>query len=169
MFGKKRATKEMTVVQVLSESPLARGILLKYGIKFIGQSLSPLESLEKVAKGNGLGDKDVEKMLEELNREQPKRSGNIIELTETAGARLREMIKNRGKKGIRFRLVSDGCSSYIYDMDFGTRRVGDEIEFKTNGVTFYVEPKSANFIRGTKIDYNAKEEGFVFENPNVKR
>ena len=170
LFKRKKITKDISIVDIISQNPMARGVLLENGIKFVGQGLSPLESLEKVAKGNGLDNKQIENILKELNKEQPKTSNkDVIQISSAAGTKLKEMIKSKNKKGIRLRLVSDGCATYVYDMDFGTRRIEGEIELKANGVTFYIDPKSADFIRGTKIDYDTKEEGFVFDNPNVKK
>ncbi len=170
LFQKKKITNDMSIVNIVSESPLARGILLNHGIKFVGKGLSPLESLEKVARGNGLTDTEIEKILAELNKEQQKRDDNdILNITNMASEKLRHMIKARHKKGIRLRLVSDGCASYVYDMDFGTKKIEGEAEFRTNGVTFYIEPKSVDFIKGTIIDYSEREDGFIFENPNVKQ
>ena len=169
MFHRKKITNDMTIVKILSENPLARGVLLSNGIKFIGKGLSPLESLEKVAKGNGLTDAEIEKILSGLNREQPKRDDkNILDITDMASEKLKQMIKAKHKKGIRLRMVSDGCSTYVYDMDFGTKKIEGEVEFRTNDVVFYIEPKSVDFIKGTKIDYSKKEDGFIFDNPNVK-
>ena len=166
----KKITEDMTIVKIISENPLARGVLLNNGIKFVGKGLSPLESLEKVAKGNGLTDKDINNILKELNREQPKHADrNILEVTDIASQKLKLLIKSKHKKGIRLRLVSDGCATYVYDMDFGTKRVEGEVEFKTNGVIFYIEPKTVDFIRGTKIGFDTAENGFVFDNPNVKK
>lgn len=160
----------MSIVNIISENPMARGILLGHGIKFVGKGLSPLESLEKVAKGNGLTITEIEKIITELNREQPKRDDkNILDISDMASEKLKQMIKAKHKKGIRLRLVSDGCATYVYDMDFGTKKIDGEVEFRTNGVVFYIEPKSVDFIKGTKIDYNKKEDGFLFENPNVKK
>lgn len=173
-----KATKEMSIVHIISASPLARPVLLKHGIKFIGKGLSPLESLEKVAKGNGLSDSDIEKILGEINSASGmtpsasvglEKKGEVIELTESAAEKLKQIVRLKGKKGIRLRLVSDGCSTYVYDMDFATKRIGNEIEVKTGNVKFFVEQKTVDFIKGTMIDYNAEKEGFVFDNPNVKK
>ena len=167
MFGKK-ITKDMSVVQIISASPLARGILLKHGIKFIGKGLSPLESLDTVAKGNGLSGKQVENILDEINSIKEERKDVMLKTTDAAADKLRTIIKSRHKKGIRLRLVSDGCSTYVYDMDFATKRTEGEVEVNSSGVKFFIEQKSMDFIKGTTIDYNAKEDGFVFQNPNVK-
>lgn len=168
MFLRKKISKDMSVAKIISSSPKARSVMSEHGIKFIGKDLSPLESLEKVAKGNGLNSSDIDKMLAEINKQPEQASKNVIELTDSASVQLRDLIKAKQKKGIRLRLVSDGCSTYVYDMDFGTKRVGDEIETKANGIRFFIEKKSVDFINGTKIDYDNIKEGFVFANPNVK-
>lgn len=165
----KKITEDMTIVKIISENPLARSVLLNHGIKFVGKGLSPLESLEKVAKGNGLTDKEIEKILFELNKEHKRSDKIVLEVSDAASQKLKQMIKSKNKKGIRLRLVSDGCATYVYDMDFGTKKIEGEIEFKTAGVTFYIEPKSVDFIRGTTIDYDTGQEGFIFDNPNVKK
>ena len=168
MFGKK-ITSDMSIVHIISTSPLARNILLNNGIKFVGRGLSPLESLEKVAKGNGLSDKEIGKIIDELNTPAKRETKKIIEVSQTADEKLKELIKSKpGKKGIRLRLVSDGCSTYVYDMDFATKRVENEAVVKAGGVTFFVDPKTIDFIKGTTIDYSTKEGGFIFQNPNVK-
>src|SRR3989344_5267347 len=106
-----KITKETSIVSAISASPLARSTMLKYGIKFVGKGLSPLESIEKVGKGNGLDDKSIERMLDEMNRPPEKRDDkNMLTITDEAATKLKEKITSRGKKGIRLRLVSDGCA-----------------------------------------------------------
>src|SRR3989338_7124503 len=118
LFQRKKITKDISIVDIISQNPMARGVLLENGIKFVGQGLSPLESLEKVAKGNGLDNKQIENILKELNKEQPKTSNkDVIQISSAAGTKLKEMIKSKNKKGIRLRVVRDGCAPYVYDMD----------------------------------------------------
>lgn len=169
LFGRKKATRDMSIVQIISLSPLARSILLKYGVKFIGKGLSPLESLETVARGNGLSEADIENILNDINSYREIRKDTALDVTNIAAEKLKSIIKSKNKKGIRLRLVSDGCATYVYDMDFATKRIGNEVVFKTSGITFFVETKTADFVRGTKIDYDSEREGFVFTNPNVKK
>lgn len=172
MFSKKQemATKDMSVVKILSLYPLAREVLKRHGIAFIGKQLSPLESIEKAAIGNGLSGEQLAALLAEINEGILEKKttffGEVLRLTPRAAEELNGMLaKKPGKKGIRLRLVSDGCALYSYDMDFGTKKLDGEIVFKTSGLTFYLEKKMMGFLQGTEIDYQG---GFLFLNPNVK-
>ncbi len=167
-----KITKDTSVSRAISMAPLARGIFQKYGIKFIGKDVSPLESIEKAALANSLSEKDSDKIIEEINdslREQKISTENIIKLSDSAAEKLKEFLKTKkDKKGVRLRLVSDGCATYVYDMDFGTKPVGEEIKTESQGISFFIEKKTIALINGTEIDYNQEKGGFVFNNPNVK-
>ncbi len=168
-----KITKEMTVAEIIRSFPLAAVSFRKYGIEFIGKDLSPLESLEKVAYGNGLTEESLGKMVDEINQEMNKKpvenvGKDFIILTEKAAKEFTILLKSKeDKSGIRLRLVSSGCALYVYDMEFASRRFGTEIEFETNGVNFYVEKKTIPLIDGVRIDY-IDGKGFNFDNPHVK-
>jgi iron-sulfur cluster assembly protein len=164
--------KTMSVSRALSLAPRAREIFRAYGIRFIGRDLSPLESIERVAVGNGLSPKDVERMITDINeslKAQDYQKEHVLLLTPAAADQLQHLLAARpGKKGIRLRLVSDGCAAYTYDMDFGTKAVGGEIEVESRGVRFFLEKKIRDLIQGTEIDYSTERGGFLFRNPNVR-
>jgi len=168
-----KITREMSIVKILSSYPLAREVLKRHGIEFIGRQLSPLESLETVANGNNLEEGEIDKILQEINGGMKKAvselfSGEILTLTPKASSKLKELLERKGKKGIRFRLASDGCGLYSYDMDFGTKKLEGEMESKANGIKFYLDRKSIGLIKGLEIDYKEQQGGFMFNNPNVK-
>lgn len=165
-------TRQTTVVQALSRYPLARELLKKHGIQFVGKDLSPLEPLEKVARGNGLSDQQVDALVNDLNAgmaraQQQLLSGELVILTPAAAGAFHALLtRHRGKKGIRLRLSSDGCALYSYDLDFGTRRLSGEEEVRTQGITLWVEKKSLGLLKGVTIDYQG--DGFLFRNPHVR-
>ena len=168
-----KITKDMTVAEIIRMFPSAAISFRKHGIEFIGKDLSPLESLEKVAYGNGLTEDKLEHMVNEINEEMNKKpveeiSENFIILTNSAVHEFNRSLEQKtDKEGIRLRLVSSGCALYVYDMEFASRRFGTEIEFQTNNIKFFVEKKTIPMIDGVKIDY-IENKGFVFDNPHVK-
>jgi len=176
LFAKKqeteKVTREMSIVKILSLFPLAREVFKRNGIEFIGKNLSPLESLEKVAKGNNLSDQQIQNIVKEINQGIEEKGkalfeGELLKVTPLASEKLKEILESKkGKKGIRLRLVSDGCALYSYEMDFGTKKMEGEILFKTSGMKFFIEKKTIGFIKGTEIDFIS--DGFFFKNPNVK-
>ena len=171
---KKKINKEMSVAEIIRTFPSAALSFRKHGIEFIGKDLSPLESLEKVAYGNGLSEDKLQKMIEDINEEMNKKpvediSENFINLTDKAVEEFKELLKKKkDKKGIRLRLVSSGCVLYVYDMEFASRKFSDEIEFDRNGIKFFVSKKSIPMVDGIVIDYNYGKRGFRIHNPHVK-
>jgi len=163
-------TKKMSVAEIIKTEPRSRQLIQKYGIVFIGKDISPLESLEKVGKGNNLTEEDIDNMVKEMNnfKEENVDMKNLLIITDSAASKLKDHIKQKNAKGIRLRLVSSGCSIYSYDMDFGTKAMRNEEKLKFNGVEFYIQKKFASLLNGTRIDFIQSKGGFVFENPNVK-
>jgi hybrid cluster-associated redox disulfide protein len=59
--------KKMTFGEVLEKKPAAAPIMGKYGLHCIGCHIAAIESVEDGCKAHGLSDKDVDKMLKEIN------------------------------------------------------------------------------------------------------
>ena len=94
-----------------------------------------------------------------------------IQLTEAAAAHVRKSLDKRGKgEGLRLGVRTSGCSGKAYVLEFVDAIQPDEVVFETHGVKVIVDPKSLLFLDGTVLDYTREglNEGFKFENPNVK-
>ena len=94
-----------------------------------------------------------------------------IHLTEAAAAHVRKSLDKRGKgEGLRLGVRTSGCSGKAYVLEFVDAIQPDEVVFETHGVKVIVDPKSLLFLDGTVLDYTREglNEGFKFENPNVK-
>ena len=172
LFGRK-INKDMSISEIVSICPAANSIFSKHGIKFIGKDLSPLESLEIVAKGNNLGDEQIKEMIKEINEEIKKqdkvgKNEKVIEVTDKAAEELKKILHDKGKKAFRLKLASDGCALYTYDFDFGTKAIGEEIENNVKGIRIFMPRKNVPMLKGTVIDYDEQRGGFVFNNPNVR-
>jgi len=94
-----------------------------------------------------------------------------ISLTETAAAHVRKSLDKRGKgEGLRLGVRTSGCSGKAYVLEFVDAIQPDEMVFESHGVKVIVDPKSLVFLDGMVLDYTREglNEGFKFENPNVK-
>ena len=94
-----------------------------------------------------------------------------ITLTETAAARVKEFLANRGKGiGLRLGVRTTGCSGMAYVLEFADEVEPEDEVFESNGVKVIVDPKSLLYLDGTELDYGKEglNEGFKFNNPNVK-
>ncbi|MBN8550805.1 MAG: iron-sulfur cluster assembly accessory protein [Deltaproteobacteria bacterium] len=96
-----------------------------------------------------------------------------IELTASAIEAIKNAIKEEGQPGdgLRVSVVGGGCSGYQYNLDFEKEaRMGD-LALDFGGVTIYVDPVSAGYLKGTVVDFisGLQGTGFKFNNPNAKR
>lgn len=96
-----------------------------------------------------------------------------IQLTPAAIEAVKNAISEEGQEGdgLRVSVVGGGCSGYQYNLDFEKEgRIGD-LSLDFDGVTIYVDPVSAGYLKGTTLDYvsGLQGTGFKFENPNAKR
>jgi iron-sulfur cluster assembly protein len=99
-------------------------------------------------------------------------SGAIVDLTEVAAAKIRKLLAQRGTPdaGLRIGVRGGGCSGNSYFMEFcDADSPGDEV-VTSQGVTLYIDLKSAVLLGGTRIDFveGLMGAGFKFENPNVR-
>lgn len=95
-----------------------------------------------------------------------------IVVTEGAAARIKELLKKRGKPsaGIKVGVKSGGCSGLSYTIEYADEiskydEVVDEGDFKV-----IIDPKAVMYLLGTQMDYveDKMKSGFVFVNPNEK-
>ncbi|MEE8481986.1 MAG: iron-sulfur cluster assembly protein IscA [Acidiferrobacterales bacterium] len=94
-----------------------------------------------------------------------------ISLTENAAKRVRSFLEKRGKGiGLRLGVKTTGCSGLAYVLEFVDEYSDEDEVFESQGIKVIVDPKSLAYIDGTRLDYTKEglNEGFKFENPNVK-
>ena len=95
-----------------------------------------------------------------------------IQLTENAARHVRTMLSRRQKGiGLRVGVRKSGCSGYAYVVDYADEVTDKDEVFECHGVKVVVDRGSLPYLNGTTVDYvrvNALNEGFEFNNPNVK-
>ena len=97
---------------------------------------------------------------------------NVVTLTANAVEEVRSLLtkpENAGKH-MRFYVEQGGCSGMQYGMVFDESRDGDLIADNA-GVTMLVDTISADFLRGTVVDFSDAMTGggFKISNPNAKQ
>lgn len=64
-----KVTKKTNIAKLVEKKPLLHQLLVeKYGMHCFGCVMSSFETLEQGAKAHGMKDKEIEKMVEELNK-----------------------------------------------------------------------------------------------------
>jgi iron-sulfur cluster assembly accessory protein len=93
---------------------------------------------------------------------------NIVSLTAQAVTELQGQVgrpENLGKF-----VEQGGCSGMQYGMTFDEKRDGDHVSTQ-DGMTVLVDDFSAQYLRGTVVDYSdaLTGGGFKISNPNAKQ
>lgn len=96
-----------------------------------------------------------------------------ITLSPKAAQKVKAMMADpsqAGATGLRVKVVGGGCSGLSYSLALERAAVPADRVFESEGVSIYVDPKSALFVTGTQIDYEESlmGQGFAFRNPNAK-
>lgn len=100
-------------------------------------------------------------------------NGSVVLLTDKAIDMVKKALAEEGlsKHGLRIAVQGGGCSGLQYALDFSdSERPGDTI-FEVDGLKVFIDMASAQFLKGTEIDYvsGLQGSGFKFNNPNAKR
>lgn len=104
-------------------------------------------------------------------KENPKESQNILTLTKNAAAQLKKLQTSSKKKdhGLRIEVSAGGCAGFQYFLDFEKKFDSNDLVFEQSGFRIFIDPVSAEFLKGTELDYveSLEMSGFKFNNPNV--
>lgn len=95
----------------------------------------------------------------------------IMNLTEAAAARVREVVQSRGGAegaGLRVGVKRGGCAGMEYTIDFADGPAAGEDIVEKEGARVFVSPEAVLFLLGTVMDFEVTmlRTGFVFNNPN---
>jgi len=93
----------------------------------------------------------------------------MIDLSDTAAAKIKEKISKRGKGlGLRIGVKTTGCSGLAYVLEYVDAATSNDIQYKSKDVVMFVDPKHLPYIDNLVVDYKKQglNEGFEFTNPN---
>ena len=97
-----------------------------------------------------------------------------LTLSPTALAKVREFIAAekdmpQATIGLRIGVLPGGCSGFKYEMSIDEEPASDDLRLDIEGVRVFVDPFSAQYLNGVKVDYvsTMQSQGFAFENPNA--
>ena len=97
----------------------------------------------------------------------------VVSVTESAAKEIQSMLtreKENAGKALRVYVEGGGCSGMQYGMVFDEKRP-DDITHDFHGVSVLVDPFSANYLRGSVVDFShaLTGGGFKITNPNAKQ
>src|SRR5436853_5237026 len=97
----------------------------------------------------------------------------VVGLTESAARHVKTLLANgkeNADKALRVFVEGGGCSGMQYGMVFDDKR-DDDFSGEFHGVSVLVDPFSANYLRGSVIDFSDElnSGGFKISNPNARQ
>jgi iron-sulfur cluster assembly protein len=95
----------------------------------------------------------------------------VLNLTEVAAVKIQNILHERGvpNHGLRVFVSGGGCSGMQYGMALESQgREMDQV-IQVRGIKLYVDPASAEYLRGATIDYQdgLASSGFRIDAPNA--
>jgi iron-sulfur cluster assembly protein/iron-sulfur cluster insertion protein len=97
----------------------------------------------------------------------------VITLTDSAAAKVSELIRAEGEDGLALRVAvrPGGCSGFSYEMFFDSDVAADDVKSEYGEVKVVVDPSSAQLLSGATLDYKdgLQGAGFAIDNPNAQR
>ena len=106
-----------------------------------------------------------------VDRETQAGASDPIELSESAAAKLEELIEQEGNPNLMLRVFvsGGGCSGFQYGFTFDEQQQDTDTVMAKGGVTLLVDMMSLQYLMGASIDYKEDLEGaqFMISNPNA--
>ena len=95
----------------------------------------------------------------------------MIQLTEKAATKVKELLSSENKQGygLRVAIHGGGCSGFQYGLTFENAEKANDQVLEFDGLKVYVDAMSGMYLEGVQIDYieSLEGSGFKIENPNA--
>src|SRR2546423_5814093 len=106
----------------------------------------------------------------EVQERTVEEGGSLVSLTPAAAAKIRALMEEDADVSVlRVAIEGGGWSGFQYGLGFDRgAQEGDQV-FECEGVTVVVDPFSAPYLSGSRVDYleTIQESGFKIDNPNA--
>jgi iron-sulfur cluster assembly protein len=102
--------------------------------------------------------------------ELEERTDQLVSLTASAAEKIRVlMAEDNDVSVLRVAIEGGGCSGFQYGLGFDRGAQEGDHEFESEGVKVVVDPFSAPYLTGCRVDYleTIQESGFKIDNPNA--
>jgi iron-sulfur cluster insertion protein len=106
-----------------------------------------------------------------LNDDASTASAEPLLFTDSAAAKVKELIDEEGNPALKLRVFvqGGGCSGFQYGFTFDEAVNDDDTQMVKSGVTLLIDAMSLQYLVGAEIDYKEGLDGaqFVIKNPNA--
>jgi len=96
----------------------------------------------------------------------------LVTITPKAIEKVKEFIDSEEEKkqdGLRVYVAGGGCSGFSYGLSLENEQADDDNIINTDGIKLYIDSASAQYLKGSEIDYieDVMSAGFKINNPNT--
>ncbi len=105
-------------------------------------------------------------MDQDLRQEDPAREERVlISLTDKAVEMIRKAMEREGVKdgGLRMTVSGGGCAGFRYSLSLDESACADDEVVTQNGIRAFLDPVSAQHLKGTLLDYVSNRYGTGFK------
>jgi iron-sulfur cluster insertion protein len=106
-----------------------------------------------------------------MTPDTPAVTESIINVTEAAASKIRELLSEEGKteSGLRVFVQGGGCSGFQYGLMIEESGGDADQVFESNGVRLFIDPVSISYLKGAEVDFvdTVTGGGFTIKNPNA--
>ena len=95
---------------------------------------------------------------------------SVVNITEEAAVEVKKLLAEEpGKAGLRLEVRGGGCSGFSYGLTFDNPQEHDHV-VEQHGIKVMIDPKSAIYLKGTVLHFEAglQGRGFTIKNPQAK-
>src|SRR3954451_19813231 len=106
----------------------------------------------------------------EVQERTVEEGGSLVSLTPAAAVKIRVLMEEDTEVSVlRVAIEGGGCSGFQYGLGFDRGAQEGDLEFECEGVKVVVDPFSAPYLTGARVDYleTIQESGFKIDNPNA--
>src|SRR3981081_2460896 len=98
------------------------------------------------------------------------RTDTLISLTPAAAAKIKQLMESESDVNVlRGAIAGGGCAGFQAGVGLDRDAVEGDHEYESEGVRVVVDPFSAPYLGGARVDYleTIEESGFKIDNPNA--
>jgi len=170
-----KLTGDTTIGDAVAKFPEVADVLTGYGLHCVGCHVNAFESLEQGARGHGMDDETIAKMLADANKmiesTQEKESDNQdFTLTDAAAEKIKTFLEKDSANFMRIKVVPGGCSGFMYDFSSEKEKQEGDSVIGHGGISVILDTESMDHLKGSEVDYvdSFQGAGFKIKNPNAK-
>ena len=171
-------TRDMPIGDVVKQYPQSAAIFTEYGLHCVGCHVAYWETLEQGARGHGMDDETINKMVEDANEIAVSSQTGInpeepadLQVTSLAAQKIKEFMEKANKPDhmLRIQVVKGGCAGESYNFFFVKDGTSQDHIIEKDGVKIIIDNTSLDKIKGSQLDFveTMQGSGFKVNNPNA--